>query len=406
MLTFVRRTAGLLAGLIAALLAVAAAAFSFLALASVTAVIPMLCAAAVLVCLLVAFLLGRPSMRLLTRSAGRAAVWFAVTVTALAAVSAWLLVFRPLPTPLAPAAPAYVRYWDLPTGSRIAYTHRKGGAEPYPVIFLHGGPGTAGEGLPEGAEELAADGFDVYAYDQVGAGRSSRLADVTGYTVARQVADLEAIRQVIGVPKMILVGRSWGATLTAQYLAAHPGRVAKAVFVSPGALWAPGAGDIGEPWNRLTPDQARRRDDLLGSPRMIALSLLLENGPAAAHALVPDREADWRMRELLLIGKDATTCPDGPPAPTHGNRPGFYANQFTVADAMRVPDPRPRLRRLHVPALIMRGTCDYIKPHVAAEYRDTIPGARLAEVANAGHGIAHEQTATYLRLLRGFLREH
>ncbi|MFI6392739.1 alpha/beta hydrolase [Nonomuraea sp. NPDC050547] len=400
MLTFLRRTAGVLAALLASILAVAAAACAFLALAAVTASPPLLYAGAVTACLLTAFLLGRLAVRLPTRGA---AAGFALAVTALSAAGAWALVLRPWPVPPAAADPAHVRYWDLPTGSRIAYAHRRGGARPYPVIFLHGGPGTAGEGLPEGAADLAADGFDVYAYDQLGAGRSSRLADVTGYTVARQVADLEAIRGLLGAPKLILVGRSWGATLSAAYLAAHPGRVAKAVFVSPGALWAPAAGEVGEPWKRLTPEQSRRRDDLLGDPRMIALSLLLDNAPAAAHALVPDREADARMRELLLTGKDATTCPGAPPAPVHGNAPGFYANQFTVADTLRVPDPRPRLRQVRVPALILRGTCDYVRPHIAAAYRDTLPAARLVEVAGAGHGISHDQPAAYLRLLRGFL---
>ncbi|WFR70960.1 alpha/beta fold hydrolase [Prescottella defluvii] len=66
------------------------------------------------------------------------------------------------------------------------------------MIVLHGGPGTPGEGIPSGGDELADAGFDVYAYDQVGAGRSSRLTDVRGYTVERQVEDLEDIRETLG----------------------------------------------------------------------------------------------------------------------------------------------------------------------------------------------------------------
>jgi pimeloyl-ACP methyl ester carboxylesterase len=68
----------------------------------------------------------------------------------------------------------------------------------------------------------ALAGFDVYAYDQIGAGRSARLADVKAYTVARHVADLEAIRTTIGAEKIVLIGNSWGGTLAANYLAAHP----------------------------------------------------------------------------------------------------------------------------------------------------------------------------------------
>jgi alpha-beta hydrolase superfamily lysophospholipase len=45
---------------------------------------------------------------------------------------------------------------------------------------------------------LAQEGFGVYVYDQVGRGRSERLDDPRGYTLERDVADLEAIRHAAG----------------------------------------------------------------------------------------------------------------------------------------------------------------------------------------------------------------
>ena len=120
-----------------------------------------------------------------------------------------------------------------------------------------------------GGEALAAAGFDVYAYDQLGAGRSTRLADVTGYTVARYAADLEAIRRVIGADKVIIVGQSWGGSLAARYLAAHPGNVAKVVFTSPGTIW-PGATPDRDLSQLLTPAQRERHDELTESPRIPA----------------------------------------------------------------------------------------------------------------------------------------
>jgi proline iminopeptidase len=58
---------------------------------------------------------------------------------------------------------------------------------------------------------LASDGFYVYVYDQVGRGRSSRLADPRGYTMERDVSDLEAIREEIGAERTVLIGHSYGA---------------------------------------------------------------------------------------------------------------------------------------------------------------------------------------------------
>ncbi|WP_086568278.1 alpha/beta fold hydrolase [Streptosporangium minutum] len=401
-----RRAAGGVLVPVAAVVAAIAGAAVFLGTAAVTAAIPVLGAAALVAVLAVGFLLARPAFALLgARRPGSAAVAFAGAVALAVAGASAVTVFRPMPGDQAAPAPAGVAFWDLPTGSRIAYTAvRAADPRPTPVIFLHGGPGTPGEGVPDVARALAGRGFDVYAYDQVGAGRSTRLADVTGYTVARHVADLEAIRHVLGADKLILVGRSWGGALTARYLAAHPRHVAKAVFVSPGPLWEGSYPDhdTGDPWSVLPPAQARLRDELAGTPRMIVQSVLMGLNPNAAHALVPDDEADPWFRRVMLTGKDATHCPGGPSAPVHGNRPGFYANQLTSADAERAADPRPALRAIEVPALILRGECDYLKPEVAEDYRRALPHAALVPVRGAGHSITAEQPG-YLPLLRDFL---
>ncbi|MER6511686.1 alpha/beta hydrolase [Nonomuraea sp. NPDC001636] len=399
-----KRVSGAILLVGAEIAAVAAGALVFLLVAAVTAAVPLFTGAGVLAVAAVTWLLGRPALRLL--GLPRLVPPYVVVNTVAVAALAGPAVFRPFPVPPPAPTPAGVAYWQLPTGSRLAYVKLAGSgtAGRPPVIFLHGGPGTPGEGLPEGSEELAAAGFDVYAYDQLGAGRSTRLADPAGYTVARHVADLEAVRQAIGAPKIVLVGRSWGGTLSAAYLAAHPDRVAKAVFTSPGAIWEPAfPGGVGSPWDGLPAPLQAEADALTSSPRMLVQSLLLGVNPAAARTLVPDAEADARMRALLLVAKDATGCADARPAPVHGNPPGFYSNQITAEDAAAVPDPRPRLRGVRVPVLIMRGQCDYLKWEVTYDYRRTLPDSTLVYVPGAGHSIANGRPDLYRGLIRAFL---
>ncbi|MFF5583064.1 alpha/beta fold hydrolase [Streptomyces hygroscopicus] len=404
------RVAGGVLLFLALLLTPAVAVAGFLGAAFATASVPVLVIVGLVCGAVVGGLLGRAAFALFgldRRPALRASAFLTVGLTAAVAVLAAVTVLHPMPTTTAASAPPGVRFWDLPTGSRIAYVHTPatGKARPTPVIFLHGGPGTPGEGVHTGGRELAADGFDVYSYDQLGAGRSTRLRDVTGYTVARQVADLEAIRRTLGADRIILVGQSWGGSLTAQYLAAHGEHVAKAVFTSPGALWGrqyPGS-KAGQPWNRLSPDQKARLDRLNSAPRIIAASLLLQINPGAAHALVGDREVDHWMHEVALQGKDSTSCEGASPTTAHDNPQGFYSNQMTVRDFEQLPDPRPRLRTLHVPSLIMRGECDFIKPAVTAEYQHTLAGSELVTVQGAGHSISGEQPGRYTALLRAFL---
>ncbi|MER6605261.1 alpha/beta fold hydrolase [Streptomyces sp. NPDC000927] len=403
----IRRICGGLLLAVTVALAPAAAAAGFVVAAFATASVPLLAATGLAVAAVVAALLGGAALSLLGKGGLRATAALTgillLGVTGLAAAT----VFRPMPTPAAGRVPSDVRFWNLPTGSRIAYVHARavGTPRPTPVIFLHGGPGTPAEGIPTGGRELAADGFEVYSYDQVGAGRSTRLSDVTGYTVARQVADLDAIRRLLGADRIVLVGQSWGGSLAAQYLRAHAPHVAKAVFTSPGALWGreyPGS-KAGEPWDDLTPAQRSRRDDLDSRPRLITASLLLGVNPRAAHALAGDRELDHWMHELALLGKNTTSCVGAAPTEAHNNPQGFYSNQMTVKDFEQLPDPRPVLRGVHVPSLILRGQCDFVKPEVTQEYRRTLPDSRLVRVRGAGHAIAHAQPRLYTALLRAFL---
>jgi pimeloyl-ACP methyl ester carboxylesterase len=300
-------------------------------------------------------------------------------------------------------------YWDLPTGSRLAYSviRGTGTVRATPVIRLHGGPGTPGEGKDDLDAALSRDGFDVYEYDQVGSGDSPRPKGLSGYTVERQVADLEAVRAKIGADRVVLAGASWGATLAAEYLVAHPERVAKVVFTSPGALWTPEWTDeeAGQLWDRLTPDQQAKIDKLGAGLRFPAWSVLMGVNPKAAHALVPDAEVDALFQQLLTIAGSAATCHPGGPIELPTKTPGFYANQLIAEDEKSRPDPRPALKAIHVPALVLRGECDYKAWPITREYRDTLPGAKLLYFPGAGHVIGADRPAEFVAAVTAFLAD-
>jgi proline iminopeptidase len=76
---------------------------------------------------------------------------------------------------------------------------------------------------------MLSDRLRVIRWDQRGCGRSARRGP---YSLARTVADLDAVRQHFGLDRVAVLGHSWGAQLALRYALDHPGRVRRLVYVS------------------------------------------------------------------------------------------------------------------------------------------------------------------------------
>lgn len=301
-----------------------------------------------------------------------------------------------------PSPPPDMRWIDLPSGSHLAYMKLAAPAPTIllPVIFLHGGPGIADMRADASyLRGLAAAGFDVFLYDQLGAGQSTRLADPNGYTLASAVADLDAVRQAIGAERVDLLGYSWGATLAAAYLAAHPNQVAKAVFISPGSMDG-GASGLGGLFARLS---AWRIAALLWhvlQPRPLLTWEMVQVNPRGAHDFTGDAEMDARFRLINRIAAPALYCH----RPSHltGADPGFYAYAMLLRPAAR-RDFHRELHDLHTSALIIKGQCDYLSWSSAVDYRDTLPEAKLVYLPQCGHQLFAECPEAFTWVVAEFL---
>lgn len=312
------------------------------------------------------------------------------------------------------------RTWTLSDGARIAFLEaplRTPGRDT-PIIMLHDGPGTPAlpwlAAMEDRPLDFAADsGFDVYYYDQRGAGLSARLdlSEAEPYSVAGHVRDLEEIRMRIGAEQIILAGHGWGATLAVNYLAEHPERVARLVLLSPAPLWYGATPDFVDPAARarISDVEAATLAVLERPPlRLLVGRLTAMTSPRAAHTLVHDWEADqwWTqaMRQALQLGQPRMTCRSDPTwsLPSLEGL-GFFAYSYTVADALRIEDPRPRIGNLNTPALVVRGLCDYVQGTVAQDYLDALPGSVYVAIPGAGHLIWAEQQPLLERVVSAFL---
>ena len=97
-----------------------------------------------------------------------------------------------------------------------------------PAVYLHGGPGS---GYTPGARRhFDPDAYRAVLFDQRGCGRSRPLAsepdaDLSTNTTDHLIADLELLREHLGIERWVVVGVSWGVTLGLVYAERHPERV-------------------------------------------------------------------------------------------------------------------------------------------------------------------------------------
>ncbi len=116
----------------------------------------------------------------------------------------------------------HVMYWEV-----------SGNAEGMPAVFLHGGPGAGA--TPEHRRFFDPAHYRIIIFDQRGAGRSKPLGELKDNTTAHLIADIERLREHLGVKRWLVFGGSWGATLGLAYAEAHPerclGLVLRSIFL-------------------------------------------------------------------------------------------------------------------------------------------------------------------------------
>lgn len=325
-------------------------------------------------------------------------------------VAFMLAVFMPRSYDVAPMHKRNgTQYWDLQTGSTIAYTlvPAQGPKKPFPIIYLQGGPGGfISDRNIEMLAPLSEDGFDIYLYDQIGSGLSDRLPNIKDYTADRHKIDLEEIIQKLGTTQVILIGQSWGASLAALFIADNPEKVESVVFTGPGAILPMREELI----SVIPPDSLNLRkppysnmeaNDKSANIRTEVVSFWAKS---FGHKLASDKEADdfqtYRNHEL----NKATVCDTSKALKAEGGG-GFYTQLMTARSFNEVKDPRQRLIGLKIPVLIMKGQCDNQPWGFVNEYLELFPNHQLIIVPDAGHAISVEQPELYLKIIREFLNQ-
>ena len=126
--------------------------------------------------------------------------------------------------PIEPYQAGHLRVSDL----HELYYEQSGNPDGKPVLFLHGGPGGGTD--PKHRRFFDPKKYRIVLVDQRGCGKSRPHAALEGNDTWSLVADLELLREHVGIDAWQVFGGSWGSTLAIAYAETHPDRVTELVL--------------------------------------------------------------------------------------------------------------------------------------------------------------------------------
>lgn len=306
-----------------------------------------------------------------------------------------------------PIEPFDQRQIDVGDGHTV-YLEQCGNPEGTPVLVLHGGPG--GGCSPAMRRYFDPAHYRIILFDQRGCGRSRPHASVTANTTWHLVRDIELIRALLGVERMVLFGGSWGATLALVYAITHPDRVRhlvlRGVFLSERSEldWFYG-GQVGaffpDLWQRFLAalPAADRADPIAGYNRLLFCGDLGQETRAART---------WSAWENAL----ASIHSHG----QWGESPAEYARAFArlenhyFANGGFLDDDgwilKNRARIEGIGATIIQGRYDMVCPPVSSwKLANGWAKARLKIVSLAGHALSEPGISEELVAATNALRD-
>ncbi|MEV4166694.1 prolyl aminopeptidase [Nonomuraea dietziae] len=301
----------------------------------------------------------------------------------------------------------------LDTGDgNLVYWEVCGNPEGKPALVVHGGPGSGC--TPGQRRSFDPERYRIVLFDQRNCGRSLPHAsdpatDLSTNTTQHLIADMERLREHLGIDRWLLYGGSWGSTLMLAYAEAHPKRVSEMVIVSVTMTrrseidWLyRGVGRFfPEQWQRFREGvpEAERDGDLLA-----AYSRLMSDPDPAVRAKAAQDWTAWEDAVISLeVNGKPNTYSDSPPASLLAFTricAHYFSNGAWLEEGVLL---REAHRLAGIPGVLIHGRFDLGGPlETAWQLAQAWPDSRLVVVDDSGHTGSDTMREEILAALDGF----
>ena len=270
------------------------------------------------------------------------------------------------------------------------YYEQCGNPHGQPAVFLHGGPG--GGIAPDYRRYFDPEYYRIVLFDQRGAGNSTPHANLEDNTTWHLVADIERLREHLGIESWMVFGGSWGSTLALAYAQTHPRRVTalvlRGIFLCrPKEIaWFYQGGadvifpDVWEEYLRVIPEAERGNMLEAYYRRLTSEDESIRMEAARAWSV-------WEGSTSKLIPDEKLINDFGDPHKALSlariEAHYFMNNAFFETDNYLIENVG-NIR--HIPAVMVQGRYDVVCPMMSAwELHSAWSEAELQIIGNAGH---------------------
>ena len=268
------------------------------------------------------------------------------------------------------------------------YYEECGNPEGYPVVFLHGGPGSGCN--PTQRRFFDPNFYRIILLDQRGCGRSTPLGCIEETNIDLLVSDIETLKLHLNVKDWLVFGGSWGSTLALAYAITHPrsvtGLILRGIFLSrPSELnWFLGEvkSFYPENWEKLLAHLPK--DEQSNPLQAYGSRVFSDDSKIATPAAI-----EWNAFEssiMSLLPRPAS-APSTTPVDIEVARARVQIHYILNECFVGHRDLLTEAKALSaIPTTIIQGRYDMVCPPVSAwELKNVMPHAKFVIIADAGH---------------------
>ncbi|MGA7684651.1 MAG: proline iminopeptidase-family hydrolase [Terriglobales bacterium] len=272
-----------------------------------------------------------------------------------------------------------------------------------PLMIVHGGPGASHEYFLPYLLPLMRTNKLVFI-DERGGGRSSKLADPKGYTIANMVEDLEAVRQALGLGKISLLGHSFGGALVQAYALKYQKNLSHLILASTFSSTR----ELNDALARIKAEMDPKDRDRLNA---LEAAGLFGKGEVWEHGRYSEEYAKlaWGKGYFPFIYANRPDPNYDPLADNTSNAWDVYREmwgsdgEFIVDGNLKEVEYVDRLHEIKVPTLIIVGEHDESDPKMSKEMHEKIAASQLVILPKSGHMTFVDQNEMFLKTVRDFV---